>query len=167
MQKLIADDYSIYVTRDFEIAKSYVRNKYLDEPNKTFGLIASSKSIILPKHGIRNDFMSTKNLPVARYYVDTNHSAYCRNLNNVVTEFACQGLELDMPILAWDTDWIYNNGWSDAKPNNKAKDSFQLRKNSYRVLLTRGRDGLIIFIPNESSLNNTYQVLIDSGCKTL
>ena len=164
---LFNEDYPIYVTRDLELAKSHVINKYINEPDKTFGLIASSKSKILPKYGIKNDFDSTKALMVSQYYVDDKHISYCRNLNNVVTEFACQGLELDMPILAWDADWIYNNGWNDMSPNRNAKDSKKLRKNSYRVLLTRGRDGLVIFVPNENTLDNTYQVLLDAGCKTL
>ncbi len=164
---LFNEDYPIYVTRDLELAKFHVRNKYVDESDKTFGLIASSKSKILPKYGIKNDFDSTKALMFFQYFVDDKHISYCRNLNNVVTEFACQGLELDMPILAWEADWIYNNGWKDMAPNRNAKDSKNLRKNSYRVLLTRGRDGLVIFVPNENSLDNTYQVLIDAGCKTL
>lgn len=167
METLVKDDYPVYLTRDLDIAKAYVKDKYTYEPNKTFGIIASSKSKILPKYGINNDFTSTKSLEVSQYYVDEKHFSYCRNLNSVVTEFACQGLELDMPILAWDADWIYDSGWKDMAPNRNAKDSKKLRKNSYRVLLTRGRDGLVVFIPKENALDNTYQVLIDAGCKTL
>lgn len=164
---LFEEDYPIYVTRDINEAKSHVSNKYLDEPYKTFGFIASSKSRILPKYGINNAYVKEPSFTVSQYYVDDTHNSFCRNLKQVVTEFACQGLELDMPILAWDADWVYNEGWKDTFPNRKAKDSFNLRKNSYRVLLTRGRDGLVIFIPNEQSLNNTYQILLDAGCKTL
>ena len=167
MENLLDEDYPVYVTRELELARCHVRNKYSDEPNKTFGFIASSKSKILPKFGIGNDYNSTKSFIVSQYYVDETNASYCRNLNSVVTEFACQGLELDMPILAWDADWIYNDGWKDMAPNWNAKDSKKLRKNSYRVLLTRGRDGLIIFVPKENSLDNTYQVLLDAGCKTL
>ncbi|WP_348811072.1 DNA/RNA helicase domain-containing protein [Flavobacterium maritimum] len=167
MENLLDEDYPVYVTRELELAKCHVRNKYFDEPDKTFGIIASSKSKILPKYGIMNGYTSTPTFTFSQYYVDDKHIFYCRNLNSVVTEFACQGLELDMPILAWDADWIYNSGWNDISPNRKAKDSKKLRKNSYRVLLTRGRDGQIIFVPKENSLDNTYQVLLDAGCKTL
>lgn len=167
MEQLLLDDYPIYVTQDFDKAKAYVQNKYKDEPDKTFGLIASSKSIILPKFGIKNDFNSTKSFSVEHYYVDENNPAYCRQLKYVATEFACQGLEIDMPILAWEADWIYENGWRDMKPNKNAKDSNKLRMNSYRVLLTRGRDGLVIFVPKNVALDKTFQVLIEVGCKTL
>ncbi|MDA6071097.1 DUF2075 domain-containing protein [Flavobacterium sp. AC] len=94
------EDYPIYVTRDLELAKSHVRNKYDDEPDKTFGLIASSKSKILPKYGMMNGYIATPSFTFLQYYVYDTHLSYCRNLNSVITEFACQGLELDMPILA-------------------------------------------------------------------
>ncbi|WP_111709154.1 DNA/RNA helicase domain-containing protein [Lutibacter citreus] len=165
--KLFEEGYPIYVTRELEKAKSYVKLKYDKEPNKTFGLISSSKSKILPKYGVKNDYNSSKIFSVSQYYVESGCPFYCRNLTSVVTEFGCQGLELDMPILAWEGDWVYNNGWIDRVPNKKAKNSNKLRMNSYRVLLTRGRDGLIIFVPNENILNNTYQVLLDAGCKNL
>jgi len=130
---LFCDSYPIYVTRDLAKAQSYLEEKYKTEPDKTYGIIASSRSMILPKYGIKNDFESTKSIQVAQYYTDNKDYSYCRNLKSIVTEFACQGLELDMPLLAWDADWVYSDGWVDKKPNNKAKDSFNLRKNSYRV----------------------------------
>ncbi|WP_411810009.1 DNA/RNA helicase domain-containing protein [Alkalihalophilus marmarensis] len=39
----------------------------------------------------------------------------------------------------------------------------QLRLNSYRVLLTRGREGVIVYIPDESLLDETYKVFLKSG----
>lgn len=167
MKQLFKDHYPVYLTRTFADAKAYVEEKYSKEPTKTYGILASSKSRILPKYGINNDYNTTKSLVVSEYYVDSLAFSYCRNLTTVVTEFGCQGLELDMPIVAWDSDWIYNNGWHDRAPNSKAKDSKKLRKNSYRVLLTRGRDGLILFVPNDCLLDSTYQVLLDAGCEIL
>ena len=38
---------------------------------------------------------------------------------------------MDMPILAWNSDWIYENNWLDTLPKKNAKDSYNLRKNSY------------------------------------
>jgi mutator protein MutT len=161
------EEYPIYITRDLEDAKNYLVEKYKGEENKTYGIIASSKSKILPKHGVKNDFNSTKNFTPAEYYVKKETAAYCTKMDTVVTEFACQGLELDMPIVAWDTDFTYNTKWNDNYPNNKAKNSFELRKNSYRVLLTRGRDGMILFIPNDNKLNMTFDYLKNNGCKIL
>ena len=166
-KQLFAEQYPIYITRNLDLARKYLHQKYEDEPVKTFGLIASSKNKILHKFGVKNDYNSTKAFSVSQYYVDINHEAYCRNLNTTVTEFGCQGLELDMPLLAWEADFIYDNNWQDKIPNKKAKDSYNLRKNSYRVLLTRGRDGLVIYVANDILLNSTYSVLLNAGCKKL
>jgi len=164
---LLHEDYPIYITRDLLAAKDHIRSRYSDEPNKTYGLMASSKNKILPQFGVMNDYNSTKSFRVSQYYVDSQSDAYCRNLNSVVTEFACQGLELDMPLLAWDADWTYDKGWVNKAPIANARDSDKLRKNSYRVLLTRGRDGLVIFVPDHRDLTSTFEVLIDAGCKKL
>lgn len=163
--QLMQEDYPIYITRDLDQAKKYLHERYKEEPEKTYGIIASSKSKILPRFGVKNDFASTKSFRVEHYYVDTKHPAYCRNLNAVVTEFGCQGLELDMPLLGWDTDWIYqSDGWHNNSTMSKAKDAYKLRKNSYRVLLTRGRDGLVIYVPDTGELDSTFKVLQESCC---
>ena len=88
-----------------------------------------------------------------------------------MTEFQCQGLELDMTIVGWGTDFILENAkWTDrlARGYRRApKDAFVLRRNSYRVLLTRGRDGMILFVPPIDRLNETYQFLLSCGFKSL
>ena len=48
-----------------------------------------------------------------------------------------------------------------------AKDSMQMRVNAYRVLLTRGRDGTIIFVPPIKELDETYVYLLDCGIPEL
>lgn len=46
------------------------------------------------------------------------------------------------------------------------KDPFQLRVNAYRVLLTRGRDGSVIFIPTLRELDETHDYLAMSGVRS-
>ncbi len=164
---LFQEGYPLYITRDLDEAKAYLVARYENEPDKTYGLIASSKKIILPKYGVPNDYNSTKSFGVEQYYVDASHTHYCRTFKGVATEFACQGLELDLPLLAWEADWVYENGWVNKTTMPGAKDPDLLRMNSYRVLLTRGRDGLIIYVPNDIQLNQTYLALLNAGCKTL
>jgi hypothetical protein len=41
------------------------------------------------------------------------------------------------------------------------------RRNTYRVLLTRGRQGSVIFVPPQQDLDDTYQKLLAAGCETL
>ena len=62
----------------------------------------------------------------------------------------------------WDGEWKS----PPAKPS-KAKDPHQLRVNSYRVLLTRGRDGFIVFVPNEIGMRSTNEALKGMGVREL
>ena len=52
-------------------------------------------------------------------------------------------------------------------PSKRSKDPHQLRVNSYRVLLTRGRDGFIVFVPNEIGMRLTYEALKEAGVREI
>ena len=63
-----------------------------------------------------------------------------------LSEFVCQGLEIDYAGLCWGNDLIWSNGaWTPRKmrapkwQNLKNTEARQYRINSYRVLLTRAR----------------------------
>ncbi|WP_201388032.1 DNA/RNA helicase domain-containing protein [Ktedonobacter sp. SOSP1-85] len=56
---------------------------------------------------------------------------------------------------------------SPPQTRSQARDPHQLRINSYRVLLSRGRDGFIVFVPQEPLMDTTYQVLISAGLNQL
>lgn len=86
-------------------------------------------------------------------------------MDKVATEFACQGLELDMQIVCWGEDMLWNkNGWKKfEQKGTKAKNPNNLRINSYRVLLTRGRDGFVIYVPEYKVLDGVYDVLERAG----
>jgi DUF2075 family protein len=87
-----------------------------------------------------------------------------------VTEFGCQGLELDLPILCWGDDYRrVADDWV-LKPINrryKQDDPQALLRNAYRVLLTRGRDGLIIFVPEDTLMDSTENALLAAGVQLL
>ena len=86
----------------------------------------------------------------------------------MATEFSCQGLELDFPIVCWGNDFTWDGVWkSPPAKRSKAKDPHQLRVNSYRVLLTRGRDGFIVFMPNEIGMRSTYEALKGAGVREM
>lgn len=169
-EEIYDGNYSMYVTRDLEEAKNYCRRRYAKEPAKQFGLIASSKSQVLRKFGIMNDFKSTRRVNVAKWFnAPSNDPQSCCALTDVVTEFAIQGLELDMPIIGWETDMIWNgSNWEKFRKNeDENSDNNTYRRNSYRVLLTRGRDGFIVFVPPVGKLDSVYQLLLDVGIKEL
>jgi hypothetical protein len=162
--------FEMYVTTSFEDAESYVRTRYEGQLDKRYGLIASSKAKNLVPYGIRNDYAFTKNLREGPWYADAPSSKYsCCQLRDVATEFSCQGLELDFPIVAWGSDFTWRGSrWlSPPQPRSRAHDPHRLRENSYRVLLTRGRDGFVVFVPPSPDMASTHKALVASGLRPL
>lgn len=174
----IKDKYPIFLTRDLNEAKAWVREH---SPGTTrYGLLASSGALRLKPEGIfvknevavENWFLNGKDDVRSSYY-----------LEDVVTEFDIQGLELDYSIVAWDADFRFENGaWEcyDFVGNrwNKVSnpDNRLYLKNAYRVLLTRARQGMAIFVPQGSSVdltrdtkwyNGIYQVFSEIGILTM
>jgi len=177
--RTLADDlhdggFRILLTRDLDTARDYLFQRYAEHPEARYGLIASSKDKVLEHHGVPNDFQSTKRVKLGPWYSDPRGSAHsCCNLREVVTEFGAQGLELDMALLAWGTDFIReNNRWSNRLARGylrsaKVKDPFALRRNAYRVLLTRGRDGCVVFLPQVPELDETAAFLRAAGVREM
>lgn len=134
-------------------------------PSARYGLIASSRARNLSRYGIPNDYRATAQLNVGAWYVDPPDSPKsCCAFQRAVTEFGCQGLELDLPILGWGDDLRWQEPeWISTVRQRQAKSPLRLRLNSYRVLLTRGRDGLIVFVPPEAKMDETYEALQRAG----
>ena len=109
------------------------------------------------------------------WYADPEESPNsCRRLLDAATEFGSQGLELDHSLLVWGTDFArHGDDWSIAMAKrytkqSGVKDPLVLRRNGYRVLLTRGREGCLICVPETlSELDETYNFLVEAGCDVL
>ncbi len=147
--KQVTVDYPIYMTRNLETAKSWTINKA--KGTQRYGLTASSGARRLRKYGI---WVQNKiDAPV--WFLngkDDVRSSYF--MEETATEFDIQGLELDFTVMCWDANLRFNgvdfeyynfNGtkWQNV---NKFENRLYL-KNAYRVLMTRARQGFIIFIP--------------------
>ena len=95
----------------------------------------------------------------------------CCQLDTVATEFSSQGLELDCALLAWGSDLLWTcDDWSvefSGKNRPPLKDPLTVRKNVYRVLLTRGRDGTVVFLPPDPRMDATAERLLATGMRTL
>ncbi|MFB3853828.1 MAG: DNA/RNA helicase domain-containing protein [Vicinamibacterales bacterium] len=170
------DGFHLRLTRSLDTAKDYLRERYAEDRDARFGLVASSKDRDLVAFGIPNDFQSTKRVRVGPWYgepEDAYSGGSCRQLKDCVTEFGAQGLELDATLLAWGTDLMMVGGkWSNARARGylrraMVRNPFQLRLNAYRVLLTRGRDACVVFVPPLSCLDETYAYLAACGFRTL
>ena len=153
----IKDKYPIVITRDLNKAKDWVCNHC--QGTTRYGLLASSGALRLKPEGI---FVKNE-ISVANWFLnekDDVRSSYM--LEDVVTEFDIQGLELDYSVVAWDADyryvdgeWTYNN-FVGNRWNNVSSDERRLYlKNAYRVLLTRARQGMAIFVPSGSVEDKT------------
>lgn len=130
-----------------EEAKRYVEEVYKNS-NKTYGLVTSSKNRTVQQIPFSKPRDQIK--PHIAYFNDLKSPYYCKNLTYAVTEFHSQGLELDMAIVVWGNDLIWGGiGWrfNQKDLNQKAENPVQIKLNAYRVLLTRGRDGVIIVKP--------------------
>jgi hypothetical protein len=164
--------HEIYVSRDLERAKEYVRDRYRDAPEHRYGLLASSRDKILPHFGIYNQFQDTKRFREGPWYAaEPRDLGSCCQLDATATEFQCQGLELDFAIIGWGTDFRREGRcWSSANARgyrDPVRDPHELRRNSYRVLLTRGRDGSVLFVPPHADLDATYDHLRACGARAL
>jgi DUF2075 family protein len=163
------EGFPMYLTRDLDEARRYVRARYEGDTDKRYGLISSSHARSLPKFGVDNSWPATSRLKVARWYNDPpGKESSCCALEATVTEFSCQGLELDLPVLCWGEDYAWTGSEWKLTPIRRRyvqADPKQLLKNVYRVLLTRGRDGLVIFIPPTPVLDQTEVALLAAGVR--
>jgi hypothetical protein len=171
-----SDGLRLYLTRDLDAGRRYLRERYAEAPEARFGLLASSRDRALPGFGVANDFAATRRVRIGPWFTEGEADPRsCRRLEQAATEFQCQGLELDMALLAWGTDLVREGGrWTDRhsrrygkKGRTRARDPFQMRLNAYRVLLTRGRDGTIVFVPRTAELDETWEHLRASGLREL
>lgn len=153
----IKDKYPVCMTRDLNTAKKWVREQC--QGTTRYGMLASSGALRLKPEGI---FVKNE-INVANWFLngkDDVRSSYY--LEDVVSEFDIQGLELDFSIVAWDadfrfdgTEWTYYNFVGNRWQNVAAEERKLYLKNAYRVLLTRARQGMIIFIPEGSDTDET------------
>lgn len=162
------------LTRSLAVARQYLRDRYGADRRARFGLVASSRDRALAALGVPNDWASTRHVRFGPWYGGGDDDPEsCRHLTSCVTEFGAQGLELDATLLAWGTDFVRDGGrWSNAgargyRRGAHVRDPFRLRLNAYRVLLTRGRDGCVAFVPPLPALDETHAYLQASGFRSL
>lgn len=80
------------------------------------------------------------------------------------------GLELDLPVICWGDDVRWTGAdWllTPIRRRIRQDDPQQLLRNTYRVLLTRGRDGFVVYIPDDRRLDQTEMALLAAGLKPL
>ncbi|MEY4763067.1 MAG: hypothetical protein RLZZ200_2923 [Pseudomonadota bacterium] len=145
----LAGRYPIAITRDLLRAKQWVRDR--SRGTERYGLVASSKAMRLKPHAI--DVRVA--IDPVHWFLDSPEDVRSSwYLEDCATEFQVQGLELDWACVTWDADLRHSGtGWNhhDFKGNRwvniKSRNNQSYLKNAYRVLLTRARQGMVIFVP--------------------
>ena len=149
--------YPIFITRNINCAKTWLRSKA--RGSERYGLIASSGGIRLKPFSI-----NVKNAidPINWFLNDNEDIRSSYFLEDIATEFDVQGLELDWTCVAWDADlrfngkeWLYRSFKGTKWQHVKDGDKKRYLKNAYRVLLTRARQGMVIFVPYGSNEDAT------------
>lgn len=145
----IKEDYPLHITRDVEAAKEWLRDKARGTEGK--GIIASSGGYRLRPYGID----VKRKIDPAVWFL--NRSSDIRSsdfLEDVGTEFDVQGLELDWTCVGWDANlrktkdgWDYRRFSGTNWQKHRKIEEQRYLLNSYRVLLTRARQGMVIFVP--------------------
>ncbi len=153
----VMHDYPILVTRDLSKAKDKVRA--MARGSERIGLVASSNAIRLKPDGV---FVKNELDPAMWFLKDKTDIRSSFSLEDVATEFDIQGLEIDWACLCWDAnfriedeEWqTYNfSGTKWQKVRNE--DNIRYVANSYRVLMTRARQGLVIYVPPGNQQDET------------
>ena len=154
-------EYPFYFTRNLETAKHWLREKANREALRC-GLVASSTSKRLVLYGIDALSSAERNFNWANWYLnDLPDLSSSSVLEVAASEYKCQGLELDLVGVCWSWDLIpEKSNWqprtlradkSKWKNTDVLSSKFKFQINSYRVLLTRSRKGMVVWIPRGDS----------------
>lgn len=176
---LLRDRFPIVITRDLARAKDWIRSKA--RGSERFGLVASSGAERLRPHAVDVRFEINPIHWFLNGSADVRSSFY---MEDPATEFQVQGLELDWVCMTWDADlrlsasrqWNYHSFRGDKWTNVHKSDTRQYLLNAYRVLLTRARQGMAIFVPpgdeadhtrNPAYYNHTFEFLKEIGLEVI
>ena len=150
----MGDGFPVVMTRDLEQARDLLRS-FRDDGQRV-GLLASSQARRLRAHGIEMDGAFQGGVDWPKWFAEPWDSAErlksSDTLEVAASEFKCQGLELDWTGVCWGGDLrIGRDGWRahrlrGSRWNNDSKSEWAI--NRYRVLLTRARRGLVIWVPS-------------------
>lgn len=150
-------EFPCVVTRDLDQARAWLRTMRSSEPEHRTGLVATSEDQRLRAYGLESSSAFRIGYPFDKWFLappDDVRSSFA--LEVAASEFECQGLELDWVGMCWGGDltpgedslgWEYRKfrgaGWQTVRQDVERA----YVRNRYRVLLTRARRGMVIWVP--------------------
>ena len=178
------------VTRDLAALRAWLQDRRRGDHRA--GLLTSSGAVRLVADGIPPSLRSNELDRISHWFLRPTGDYRSSNaLETPLSEFACQGLEIDYAGVLWGNDLIWNVQDDSIKehgewvPREMKAPKWQIRRrvetrqyrlNAYRVLLTRARAGLGIFVPRGQTTDATLDpvefdrisdALLMSGCEPL
>lgn len=144
------------ITRNFELAKNWIKQRCV-AGDRRYGLLASSGALRSRAYGLElsGEFRSAYKYE-EWFLSDPSDFRSSFQLEVAATEFECQGLELDWTCICWGDDLTFDassNSWRMLRLNGRSWQNVKkpVKRsnllNKYRVLLTRAREGQILWIP--------------------
>jgi len=149
--------YPIRLTREMGRAKEWIRG--VARGTERYGMLASSSADRLKPEAVN----VKGEINAVHWFLhgaeDIRSSYY---LEDPATEFQVQGLEVDWALVAWDGDfrrvgreWIHRSFVGSKWQQVKKEERQRYLKNTYRVLLTRARQGMVIYVPKGDARDPT------------
>lgn len=170
--------YPIVVSRELAQAKAWIRERA--RGSERYGLVASSQAERLKPHAVD---VRVNVDPVQWFLNDADHTRSSLFLEDAATEFQIQGLELDWICMTWDADlrreaggWSHHSFRGDRWTSVRQVERQRYLVNAYRVLFTRARQGMAIFVPpgdpadrtrDPAFYDGTFQYLVELGIQQL
>jgi len=174
--------FPIMLTRSLAEARTWLQHS--TRGLRRCGLVASSGALRLRAHGLEVSSAFRGGLSLEDWFLAPQEDIRSSNMLEVaMTEFECQGLELDWVGVCWGGDFARSDGiWSfrrlvgSAWQQVRKPTTQEFVRNKYRVLLTRAREGLVIWVPEGNAadatqdaarLNETAAYLLTCGATLL
>lgn len=183
--KLSLSNYPVVITRDRDQMKNWLINQARGQ--RRIGLLASSGAKRLRADGYGEFLHANDGVSIAHWYLKTQgdlRSSFA--LEVPANEYTSQGLEIDYVGLCWGGDLIRlkkgDGKWGIRKLGGtrwstvKVDSGQRFVENSYRVLMTRAREGMVIWVPygaeddetrSPEELDLIYSYLIDCGVEVI
>jgi hypothetical protein len=183
----ITQRFPIFLSRRLDEVRANLRQQGLGE--NRYGLVGSSGAARLRGEGLEPNSSFHAEYPWEHWYLaertDVRSSYQCEVF---ATEFEIQGLELDWIGVCWGGDFVWSESLASWQLSNfrpgaanrwiriKNPDKRTFRTNAYRVLLTRARQGMVLFIPrggsddltiNREEFDATARYLVRCGVRPL
>jgi hypothetical protein len=150
-----AREFPLVLTRDLNTAQKWLRDRSRGE--RRCGLVVSSGSIRHRAYGIEVSSGFRRGYSYEEWFLgERDDVRSSHQLEVAATEFECQGLELDWVGVCWGNDlcidpssgqWRYQKFRGNKWQGVRSEGARRFLLNKYRVLLTRAREGMVIWVP--------------------